>query len=306
MSRAASAAAALGGAVLLCWALALTILDSTDILNISGQSSSVSLQKAPARRTAAQDRLEVERVIPDPDGSGKEDFVYREPDGTEVDSNVDGKRWEREIKWKEKMAERKHHELLPMVITLAIHVAFAIFYKIWVVDMIPPLSQRPISVDEDFRQDIFAACTTPGQGHLCLHATFCCQCRAAHTWHVAGICEYWPALLLLFIASWTKCACCIDSFVYTYFRMRLKEKLGIRSNLVMDLLYSMFCPCCAVAQEAMAIDSELGTNVECCCQLLGGLAIGSVDRMDRGNVIQLVHPELDNNDFDNNRDAPGE
>merc|ERR1719446_1536721 len=127
---------------------------------------------------------------------------------------------------------------------LCIHLIFAIFYKMWVVDKIPPLSQRPISVDEDFQQDIFA-CTSPGQGHLCLHATFCCQCRAAHTWHVAGVCEYWPALALLFVASCTKCACCIDSFVYTYFRMRLKDKLGIRRNPVMDLLYSMFCPCCA-------------------------------------------------------------
>jgi hypothetical protein len=49
--------------------------------------------------------------------------------------------------------------------------------------------------------------------------------------------------------------------------MKLKQKLGIRSNFFMDLLYSVLCPCCAVGQEAMAVDEELGTAVECCFDL---------------------------------------
>lgn len=239
---------------------------------------------------------QIARIIPDPSGSGKDDIVYREPDGTEIDSNPDGVQWEEKERMKEEEAEirarSRKHSLIPLLISFGLHVSFAILYKMWVVDMIPPLSQRPISVDEDFRQDIFA-CTATGNVQLCLHATFCCQCRAAHTWHVAGVCEYWPALFLLCFAGMTKFACCVDSFVYAYFRMKLKDKLGIRRNVVMDVLYSMFCPCCAVGQEAMAVDAELGTHVECCCRLSSPPSIGSLDPMDRGNVIQLRDPNVE-------------
>jgi len=291
---AGSILAATVGVVLLFLASVLAFLGSADSLGGMHGPASHHFQ-APARRIAAEDwnQATIDRVIPDPNNPEKEDIVYRNPDGTEVNSDPDGVQWEETEALKELEAEERNkhrkHALLPALISLLIHVSFAVMYKNWVVDMIPPLSQQPISIDEDFRQDIME-CTKTGNLQLCLHATFCCQCRAAHTWHVAGVCEYWPALFLLFFASVTKMACCVDAFVYTYFRMKLKDKLGIKRNPCWDLVYSMFCPCCAVGQEAMAVDAELGTNVECCCQLSGPLHIGSVDQMERGSIIQLRNP----------------
>lgn len=294
--------AAVAGVLLLCWASVLAVLGCVD--------SGLVASKAPTRRTRELQpeqpeepfvEPDIARIIPDPSGSGKVDIVYEQPDGTETDSNPDGVQWEKEERFRDKMAEyrasARHHHFLPVLIALAIHVTFACVYKAKVVDWIPPLTQRPVSVDEDFRQDIFE-CTNSGQTHLCLHSTCCYQCRAAHTWHVAGLCEYWPALFLLFFLGCTKFACCIDSCVYAYFRMKLKEKLGIRRNVVMDVLYSMFCPCCAVGQEAMAVDAELGTDVQCCCQLSSPAVIGSVDPMERGNIVQLTNPSLNNDDME--------
>jgi len=168
-------------------------------------------------------------------------------------------------------------------------VIFAVVYKMHVVDKIPPLDQRPISVDEDLRPGI---CECTGDLHLCLHSWFCCWCRAAHTWHVAGVCEYWPALCLLFLASST----CVNTCVSAYFRMKLKDKLGIRRNACMDVVYSLFCPCCAVGQEALGVDAELGSEVECCCRLISPPAIGISDP-NRSNLVQLKDP---NNNYSNN------
>lgn len=279
-----SYAAFIFGTVLLCWTLAL--------LAFGGQSDAVQPRRAeaagePAPAPAAEPKLVYAQ--PDPNGSGKVDMVYQRPDGTFVHSKEGAEHWREEEKEKEeKMYKKNHHPfLLVSLVIWCLQIAFACMYKQKVVDLIPSLEQRPISTLEDFQQDIFACCS---EQHLCLHAGFCCQCRAAHTWHVAGICEYWPALGLLFLGHVAKIACCVDAIIYTYFRMKLKEKLGIRPNPCMDLAYSVFCPCCAVGQEAMAVDQELGTQVDCVFQLRGPAAIGSMNTMDRDNVVQLVNP----------------
>jgi len=296
---AAGIVAALGGAVLLFLSLGLVILGD----NSNGHewhSNSILLQKAAARRAAADDRH-------DP-GDGTHTVAifgdgdrYDRHDGKQRESGEpkQWKRWrEQEKAAKQKKAQAMEEvaifQLAVMAVNIFIPIMFAVLYKIWVVDKIPPLEQRPVSADQDFQQDI-CACVTSGQGSLCLHAVCCCQCRAAHTWHVAGLCEYWPALFLLCCVGNGAKFVCFDVCIYTYFRMKLKDKLGIQRNLCMDVVYSIFCPWCAVAQEAMAVDMELGTQVDCCCKLQSPPAIGGVDHFERGMVTQLVNPQLDDN-----------
>lgn len=169
------------------------------------------------------------------------------------------------------LTRKKHHHHRDMsfsffvveIIRVAIIACFAFIYKDKVVNGIPPLRQQPMSTMQDFSQGIYQ-CFVDQQ--MCLHSFFCCAVRAAHTWHVAGLCEYWPSLFLIFLVDCTKWACCLDACVFTYFRMKLKQKLGIEPDLMMDFVFSAFCPWCAVAQEAMAVDEELGVTVECCCQ----------------------------------------
>lgn len=327
MSAAASITAALGGVFLLFLALGLVILGGNSDSH-GWYSNSVNLQKATARRTAADAGDDPPERKGAYDASGKEEWRFsdwRQPGGN-GDSSLDGKMAMAmaigskdrekndndlevtEVRYRdaEDMQEAKPvskfviHVIIT-ILNLCMSLPFAFFYKSYVVDKIPPLEQRPVSIDQDFQQDIFACFF--GHTDLCLHAWCCCSCRAAHTWHVAGVIEYWPALFALFVSNLTGAACCWQMFIFTYFRMKIKDKLGIRRDCPTDCLYSTFCCFCAVAQEAMAVDAELGTQVACCCDLQSPPAIGAVDRFERGAVLQLRNPQANdnsNNDDDNN------
>jgi Cys-rich protein (TIGR01571 family) len=148
---------------------------------------------------------------------------------------------------------------------LVIVIVFAVCYNSWVVREVGVLQQRPMNTLTDFTQGL---CSCWGNFHMCLHTVCCLPCRAAHTWNGAQLCEFWPSIFLQCMAGMTGAPCCVHLCIFTYYRMKLKEKLGIQPNMVLDCLVSCCCPCCSIAQEAMAIDEELGVAVECCCKVV--------------------------------------
>lgn len=130
---------------------------------------------------------------------------------------------------------------------------FACMYKSKVVDRIPLLGQRS-ATGANFKTGI-CGCVT--QSQLCFHICCCGSCRLGHTVHVAGVCDYWPAVLL-----WYLFPCCNMCFG-VYYRMALRQKLGLAPDTFCDILSYCFCAPCAVGQDAFEVDAESGAEVNC-------------------------------------------
>merc|ERR1711963_376274 len=78
---------------------------------------------------------------------------------------------------------------------------------------------------------------------------------------------FWSTLVLtLFVHAF--CApCCGPCCMNVYFRMHLKDMLGVEDHCINDFCVALFCYPCAVGQQALAIDEYLGLHTECCCKL---------------------------------------
>jgi len=113
--------------------------------------------------------------------------------------------------------------------------------------------------DSQRLQNVNEACATcqTSSSNCCL-SYFCTGPRAAHTFDAAGICGYWPSLLLM-----TFCPCCTLFFMNSC--TDLNERLGgQRKNWLMGILCTFFCSCCVVAQDAESLDLATGASTGCC------------------------------------------
>mmetsp|Transcript_23032 Transcript_23032/g.42429 ORF Transcript_23032/g.42429 Transcript_23032/m.42429 type:complete len:324 (-) Transcript_23032:30-1001(-) len=110
------------------------------------------------------------------------------------------------------------------------------------------------------------------RGHFnCLSDTETCACsllcpgvRWADSATMAGAMHFWPAFLLfalmLLLNTLSHAFLNLGFFtviLLTYYRQSLRKKLGMQyctcSTCVPDALFVLFCPCCAIAQEARSI-----------------------------------------------------
>jgi hypothetical protein len=55
--------------------------------------------------------------------------------------------------------------------------------------------------------------------------------------------------------------------LFAYFRLQIKQKLGIKDDVVMDFICSACCSCCTIAQAAREVDARTGVSVSCPCNL---------------------------------------
>jgi len=141
---------------------------------------------------------------------------------------------------------------------------YAWFYKMHVVDHIQPMPPQEATGEDDFEPGI---CACIGDICMCTHLLLpCCMyVRQAHTNEVTGICGFWPTFWAYFLTGFC-CGvgpCCLTVF----FRMRLKEHMGVEDHVLNDLCLAWLCATCAVGQQAMAVDQKLGYEVELCCEL---------------------------------------
>lgn len=141
---------------------------------------------------------------------------------------------------------------------------YAWFYKNSVVDQIAPLPPQTHTGKDDFDVGI---CDCFGDACMCFHLLLPCMVyvRQAHTNQVTGICSFWGTFWAYFLGG-LLCGigpCCLTVF----FRMKLKEHMGVDDHIMNDLCCAWLFAPCAVGQAAMAVDRKLGYEVECCCSL---------------------------------------
>lgn len=116
---------------------------------------------------------------------------------------------------------------------------------------------------DDFDNGICECCSDKW---VCIHGFFCPMIRMAHTNAVAGICGFWETALI-----WCCCAlisvnlgpCCL----MVYWRMQLKQIMGIADHVLNDVCLTIFCPWLSICQQGTAVDTKLGYQVVGCCDL---------------------------------------
>lgn len=143
-------------------------------------------------------------------------------------------------------------------------IIYAFLYKGWVVDEIEPLRKQPTTGKDDFDVNI---CDCWMDACMCVQLILPCMqyVRAAHTNAVTNTCGFWETFLA-YLVTGLCCGlgpCCLTVF----FRMKLKEHMGIEDHILNDLCCAWFCMPCAIGQQALAVDQKLGYEVELCCKL---------------------------------------
>jgi len=136
---------------------------------------------------------------------------------------------------------------------------YAWFYKTQVVDQIAPMPPQDHTGSDDFDVGI---CECFMDACMCFHLLIPCMVyvRQAHTNEVTGVCSFWATFWAYFLGGLC-CGlgpCCLTVF----FRMRLKEHMGIEDHLLNDLCCAWLCAPCAVGQAAMSVDRKLVYEVE--------------------------------------------
>lgn len=59
------------------------------------------------------------------------------------------------------------------------------------------------------------------------------------------------------------CSVCLCSFGGAYNRTKIRHKLELKGNCFVDLLFHLFCPCCAVVQEwRQGMETTLGNDAQ--------------------------------------------
>jgi Cys-rich protein (TIGR01571 family) len=162
--------------------------------------------------------------------------------------------------------------LVTIIVWCLATLLFASQYKAKVVDAIPVL-QAKANTGKDFKYGVFECFSN---GSICLHTWCCAAVRVAHTTHVAGVCDFWPACLL-----WCCCEqlyCCIG----VYFRMQIRQKLGMAPDTFKDIVCFIFCHPCSLGQDALEVDAESGATTSCCCSV----AVRPPAAVNPGIVIQ--------------------
>lgn len=92
----------------------------------------------------------------------------------------------------------------------------------------------------------------------CLLSWCCTGPRAAHTFHSAGVLDYWPGCILM------SCFPCCTLWIVNSFT-DLNERLGgEKRNFCIGALCACFCSCCIVAQDAQSLDHITGMETGYC------------------------------------------
>jgi len=88
----------------------------------------------------------------------------------------------------------------------------------------------------------------------CLLSWCCTGPRAAHTFHSAGVLNFWPGCILMSLFP-----CCMLWWANSC--TDLKEMLGgPKKNCCVGALSACFCSCCLVAQDAQSLDLITGSE----------------------------------------------
>jgi len=157
-------------------------------------------------------------------------------------------------------------------ITITLMLIYSCIYKTKVVDKITPMVHQPPTGKDQFE---FGLCDCVTDPQVCCNVLFCHYVRIAHTNAVSGVCDFWETFCCMFLASFCVCGpLCLN----VYFRIHIKDHMGIQDNCFADFCLAFFCLPCVAGQQAMAVDEVLGWKFKCPCNIEHVSASGGYGR----------------------------
>lgn len=162
-----------------------------------------------------------------------------------------------------------------VLVQFLISLCVACVYKSKVVDMMPKLPPQVSQADrgvDDFPRGVFDCLKDP---HYCCFTACFPIIRTAHTNDVAGVCGFWETIVAMY-CSLLLCGlgpCCLT----VYFRIHLKENMGIPDHCLNDMCCAWLCFPCITGQQALSVDDAAGMHYQCCCSTVpygGGQSYG--------------------------------
>lgn len=125
---------------------------------------------------------------------------------------------------------------------------FGLIYYLLVVRHYPKLDMEPTEEAKELQKLDAISATFQTSVPNCVYSLCCWGPRAAHTFHSAGIIDYWPGCILM------NCFPCCTLYIMNSFTP-LNEKLGgDKKDFCTGLLCAFFCWCCVIAQDAESLD----------------------------------------------------
>ena len=149
---------------------------------------------------------------------------------------------------------------------ISLQLVFAWQYKKRVIDIKPRVQSlegvNPDSWNERERlhHGLFDCC---GAGHTCCYVCVCGATRAADTYEIAGVLDFWCTLVLALF-----CSPCFLMCIMPCKRAEVRGKLGGDATCTWrDVLAVWCCGPCVSCQDAQNVDSAVHSRVRCVCTL---------------------------------------
>lgn len=147
-------------------------------------------------------------------------------------------------------------------VNLLIMICYGCIYHSKVVEPMGVMNPKSSSGDgpDDFN---YGLCDCLKDPSYCLMTSCCPLIRIAHTNAVAGVCGFWETLMCLWCST-ALCGlgpCCLN----VYFRIHVKENMGIEDHCVNDMCLAWLCLPCITGQQALAVDDAMGFRFSCPC-----------------------------------------
>jgi len=149
------------------------------------------------------------------------------------------------------------------VVNMILCLCYACVYKSKVVEPMGVMVHQQLQheMHNDFR---FGLCDCWKDINICCMVMCCPLLRMAHTNETADVCGFWETLMCMWCS--TLCVCgplCLN----VYFRIHIKDHMGIQDHCFMDLCAAFFCLPCITGQQAMSVDETVGWKFKCPCSL---------------------------------------
>lgn len=158
--------------------------------------------------------------------------------------------------------QNMYYSLSGFILTGVIMLCYACAYNQKVIKG-PPEFPKVNSFSSPARKGLFECLRYP---ETCLHVTFCLPVIAAKNYYAADVCPFWPGCLLSFLLSYSPLYF-LNACVRAVISGRVQDNLGLEHHCLWDCVLALFCYPCDVGRESLEIDSEVGADIKCCCNV---------------------------------------
>lgn len=146
-------------------------------------------------------------------------------------------------------------------VQLILSIIYACIYKSKVVDVMGVMPARPLQGAHALEPGLLDCLFDCGMCHIVLY----CPCiRAAQNNHAADVCGYWETFVLMWLSTFCV-ACGAPLCLNVYFRMHLKDHLGLDDDCFNDFIISFCCYHFSLGQQGLAVDQALGYTFKFPC-----------------------------------------